>query len=79
MGNLKGYKHYFIYILLAGVIVLLLCRREQGRYALSPLADGSGAYVLDTKTSQVWVRGPGISIYFGTNENPQMKKVTENN
>ncbi len=76
MEKLKDHKHNIVYILLVIIIVLLLSKEKQGRYALSPAGDGMAAYVLDTKTSQLWVRSPAnVNMYLGTNENPKREKI----
>ena len=69
MENSKDHKHHIIYILLAIIIVLLLSRDKTGRFAISE--GPKGMYVLDTKTSQLWKRVPGVNQYWGTNENPK--------
>ena len=51
------------------VVVWALGWNTPGRYVLS--GAGGGAYVLDTKTSRLWVRGPEIKMYLGTNEQPK--------
>lgn len=55
-------------IVFLGVITLLTNLNKPGRYAIS------GRYVLDTKTSQFWLRGTSDIVYFGTNENPKLEK-----
>jgi len=74
MGNSRDYLLCLICILLAGVIVVLLCTRGQGRYALSS-GPQHCAYVLDTRTSQLWLRELGETMYLGTNENPQEREI----
>jgi len=54
------------------VVVWSLSGNKQGRYALSGAREV--AYVLDTKTSRLWLRGPGITIYLGTNDNPKNER-----
>jgi hypothetical protein len=51
------------------VVVWALGSNTPGRYALS--GAGGVAYVLDTKTSRLWARGHGITVYLGTNDNPK--------
>ena len=57
----------------AWFVVWALSREQQGRYALS--AGRTKAYVLDTRTGQLWQRGSGTyantHYYLGTNENPE--------
>ena len=76
MEILKDHKHNIVYILLIIIIVLLLGRGKQGRYSLSSAGDGTMTYVLDTKTSQLWVRSPAnVNMYLGTNENPKRERI----
>ena len=59
-------------IVFLGVITLLTNYNKPGRYAIS------GQYVLDTKTSQLWLRArteTGVA-YFGTNENPTFERIS---
>ena len=44
-----------------------------GRYAI--WGSTSGGAVLDTKTSQLWIRAAGVSVYLGTNENPKREEI----
>jgi len=49
---------------------------KTGRYAISGVSERS-AYVLDTKTSELWIRAiGGVNIYMGTNENPTSRPIT---
>lgn len=78
MDKLKDHKHYAMYILLVIVIVWALSREKQGRYTLSSAggAGGGAVYVLDTRTSQLWIRSPAnFNMYLGTNENPKREKI----
>jgi hypothetical protein len=52
----------------ASIVVWALSRNTPGRYAV---AAGNHAYVLDTRTGQLWLRVPGKTIYLGTNDNPK--------
>ena len=56
-------------IVALGILTIWANYSKTGRYAIS---DGhEGEYVLNTKTSQLWIRtGSGHSLYLGTNENP---------
>ncbi len=56
----------------ASVVVWALSREQQGRYSLSA---GNAAYVLDTRTGQLWLRFPGNNEYLGTNENPKDENI----
>ncbi len=74
MEKLKEQKHKVVYAVLVVVILLLLNRGKQGRYAISsPNAQGA-VFVLDTKTSQVWARSRLGNVYFVTNENPKYEE-----
>ena len=44
------------------------------RYAISS-ASKNIAFVLDTKTSQLWVRTTSKNVYLGTNENPMLEQI----
>jgi hypothetical protein len=54
------------------VVVWALGWNTPGRYALSEA--GGAAYVLDTKTSRLWVRSSRGSCYLGTNDNPKFER-----
>ena len=43
---------------------------QTGRYAISS-AGTSAALILDTKTSQLWLRRADVTYYLGTNKNPE--------
>ena len=73
----KGHKHQIAYTVLIVVILLLLSRGKQGRYAIASYGQ-HGAYVIDTKTSKVWSRTKGASVYLGTNNNPRFEVITGN-
>ncbi len=77
----KHFKELVILLLLI-LCLLLYARRNNGRYMLCQVANGGGVYVLDSKTSELWLRGgfqDGISynIYEGTNNKPhfELKKT----
>ncbi len=72
MEKLKEHKHQVVYIVLVVVILLLLSRGKQGRYAITS-ASREAVYVLDTKTSQVWLRSLEGNVCLGTNENPRLE------
>ena len=55
-----------------GIVFACLFFTRPGRYALS--SGVGGVYVLDTRTGQLWARGPGRSIYLGTNDNPKEER-----
>ena len=46
---------------------------KTGRYAMS--MGSGGMHILDTKTSQLWVRTTSSSTYLGTNENPMLERT----
>lgn len=72
--------HNLLMVLLTIVIVILTIftlrtnRNEIGRYAIST-GQGGKAFVLDTKTSQLWIRTTSANAYLGTNENPMFERV----
>ena len=53
--------------------VLSSCN-QTGRYTISSVSERT-TYVLDTKTSQVWLRTLPLNIYMGTNGNPEHKSI----
>ena len=55
-------------IVFLALISLLTNFNRPGRYEISD------RYVLDTKTSQLWLRATTDVVYFGTNENPTFEK-----
>lgn len=73
MDKLKEHKHQIAYTVLVVVILLMLSRGKQGRYAIS--GTGDTAYVIDTKTGQLWSRSMIMNLYLGTNENPTFKAI----
>ena len=63
------------------VVVWALSRNTQGRYAVATLGT-EGAFVLDTRTGQLWARGSSargssLSVDFGTNDNPKYVEKRE--
>ena len=76
MEKLKEHKHQVVYAVLIVVILLLLIRGKQGRYAISTTGQGERAFVLDTKTSQLWRRTTSTSTYLGTNKNPTHEPIS---
>jgi hypothetical protein len=60
-------------IVFLGVITLLTNYNKPGRYSIAS-ANLDAVYVLDTKTSRVWLRIVAGNIYLGTNENPKREK-----
>ncbi len=68
---MKTKKHYAIYFLLAVFVVLGFFNYRQERFALGSNGTAT-AYVLDTRTGQLWLRFPNGKTYnLGTNQNPQ--------
>lgn len=69
---------FTICFLLMAIIVLLALNLNNGRYTYVPLDDSAG-YILDTKTSQMWIRGfmdeNILSIYIGTNEKTAFRAI----
>lgn len=68
--------HNRLMLVLTAVIVLLTIftlGNKTGQYAIS-VAGSNAVYVLDIKTSQLWLRtAGGISFDLGTNKNPKME------
>ena len=51
-------------------------RNSPGRYAISTVGDTfTSVYVLDTKTSQLWLRSGGRAVYYGTNKEAIEKNI----
>ena len=71
--------HYKVMWMLTAIIALsaiatFYCNyflNKTGRYAIS--GGKGGVYVLDTKTSQLWIRTTSANAYLGTNENPMFE------
>ena len=77
-------KHFkgLVILLLLILCLLLYARRNNGRYMLCPDASIKGVvYVLDTKTSKLWMRnvyeGISNSLYWGTNNKPQAELIIQ--
>jgi len=63
-------------IIAISAIATLYCTyflNKTGRYAMTS-ASLEAVYVLDTKTSQVWIRSVEGNVDLGTNENPKREK-----
>lgn len=58
-------------IVFLALISLFTNYNKPGRYAMSD------RYVLDTKTSQLWLRATSQATYFGTNENPTFERTRQ--
>ncbi len=58
-----------ICVLLAAIVVLLVLNIN-GRYQIAAGNTFGTCYVLDSKTSKVWLRTASQNVYMGTNENP---------
>lgn len=63
-------------IVILGIITIWASYNKTGRYAMSSDDTGS-VFVLDTKTSQVWLRTPrGNNYDWGTNENSKRVSIS---
>jgi hypothetical protein len=69
----KYFKSLVIFLLLV-LCLLLYASRNNGRYMISS-TEGGSQYVLDTKTSKLWLRMPRKNYYIGTNNKPQMELI----
>jgi len=60
-------KYYGVYLLIIVVVfmILWLPNRAVNRYTICQ-GDGSGVWILDTRTGQLYFKGPGATINFGT-------------
>ena len=63
-----------ILIVLLTIFTLLSNYNNIGRYVISSQERGI-VYVLDTKTSQLWIRSTGANRDLGTNENPMYETI----
>ena len=61
-------------IVFLGAITLWVNYNNSGRYIISP-QEGHLVYVLDTKTSQLWIRSTDANRDLGTNENPMYETI----
>lgn len=58
-------------VLLAGIIILQALNFNKGRYRMEYNGTMYGwCYILDTKTSEVWLHTCEEVVRFGTNEKP---------
>lgn len=57
-------------IVFLACITLFTNYNKTGRYAIATLGP-NGVFVLDTKTSQLWLRTESTNIYLGINKNPK--------
>jgi hypothetical protein len=71
MENKKDFQNRIIIFLLAVIVVLLLSRSGEGRYAISSTGYKDGIAILDTKTSKLWIRTIAGNAYLGTNKKPK--------
>jgi len=60
---------------LLGILTIWTNLNKTGRYAIST-GQGGKTFVLDTKTSQLWIRTTSANAYLGTNENPMFEKIS---
>ena len=67
---IEKYFKVLVILLLLILCVLLYARQSIGRYMLCPRGDGWYVFVLDTKTSRLWLRGSERDIDLGTLQNP---------
>jgi len=72
--------HNLLMVLLTIIIIILTIftlrtnSNEIGRYAIT--GGRGGVYLLDTKTSQLWIRTTKASLYLGTNENAMYESIS---
>jgi hypothetical protein len=66
---------YGCYTLLFLLIItsILWSWRGSGRYQLCDSSEHT--IVLDTKTSQLWLRTPIVNLNYGTNEKPKFERI----
>jgi hypothetical protein len=71
-------KYYGVYLLVIAVVFMLLWlqNRTANRYAICQ-GDGSGVWILDTRTGQLYFKGPGATINFGTIDKNVIERVNE--
>ena len=63
-----------IITVLTNIISVSTNYNKTGRYAISGTAGDVAVWVLDTKTSRLWLRATK-SMYFGTNETPTVTLI----
>jgi len=75
MANLQ--KYYGVYLLIVAVLFLILWfpNRAVNRYAIC-MGDGSGVWILDTKTGQLYFKGGQAVVNFGTLTKPIIPDLT---
>ncbi|MCX5674718.1 MAG: hypothetical protein NTX87_06895 [Planctomycetota bacterium] len=76
LARAKRCNHWLLagLVLCLGTSVVVWALGAQGRYAVSGL--GGAAYVLDTRTGQVWLRmATGGGINLGTNDHPKCENM----
>lgn len=69
----EAIKWLTICVVVLGILAIWTNYNQAGRYAVSG-GDG-GVYILDTKTSQLWVRRGVIAADFGTVQDPKAELV----
>lgn len=74
LRHLQSWSGCYCILLLALISVILLCGKSAGRYQ-AIRATNSACWVINTKTSRLWIRSAGVSIYCGTNTAPCNKKI----
>ena len=73
---IEKYFKSLVVLLLVIVCLSLYTARNNGRYAGVSGGRSEGCYVLDTKTSKLWLRSLGVSIYLGTNDKAKKKLIS---
>lgn len=71
---IEKYFKSLVILLLLVLCLLLYANRNNGRYAVCTVSTGD-CYVLDTKTSKVWLRMIGENAYLGTNKYPEKTMI----
>ena len=61
--------------IISAIISLVTNYNKTGRFEIS--STSGITYILDTKTSELWVRSGGQSVCLGTNKNPKLEKPTK--
>ena len=73
--HLRSWYGCYCVILLALILIVLLNNRGIGRYQIATSQFKEACWILDTKTSRLWVRALASngSVYLGTNDEPRVK------
>jgi len=75
MEKKNDFQNRIIIFLLSVIIILLLSRDGEGRYAISSTGYKDGIAILDTKTSKLWLRTVAGNAYLGTNKKPKIDNI----